>query len=169
MHRSQLCADPNRRRTNPLGQTACMVLRLLCIDFGTRSLRPAQRQRLVISCVRRWPSSSRDCLSALNSRQAPQMLAFERVDRNCHPSGSRTSVSSNNRTWRSHAASRALVRAKTMSRSGWPRTGTGRASSAHSCDLCIGVVALNRWRGSRPSTAVGAFREVPLVLGLEND
>ena len=24
MHMSQLCADPNRRRTNPLGQTACI-------------------------------------------------------------------------------------------------------------------------------------------------
>ena len=47
------------------------------------------RQRLVISCVRRWPGSSHDCSSALNSRQAPQILAFQPVDRNCHPSGSR--------------------------------------------------------------------------------
>ena len=50
MHRSQLCADPNRRRTRPPGQTARKVLRLLCIVFGTRSLRAAPRQRLLISC-----------------------------------------------------------------------------------------------------------------------
>ena len=41
--------------------------------------------------------------------------------------------------------------------------------SAHSCDMCIGAVALNRWRGRRTSTAVRARRWVSSALGLEND
>ena len=148
MHRSQLCADPNRRHANPSGQTACMVLRLLCIVLGTRSLRPAPRQRLVISCVRRWPSSSRDCSSALNSRRAPQTLALERVDRNCQPSGSRTAVASDNRMEIARCVPRPRARENYVEvwlamYSYRPRKssamGLERSSSAHSCHLWLGV------------------------------
>ena len=154
MRRSQLCADPNRRHANPSGQTACMVLRLRCIVLGTRSLGPAPRQRLVISCVRRWPSSSRDCSSALNSRRAPQTLALERVDRNCQPSGSRTACRERQQDMEiARCVARPCARENYVevwlaTNGHSPRKSSAtrleRSSSAHSCDLCIGV-------GSDPS------------------
>ena len=168
MHRSQLCADPNRRRTSPPGQTARKVLRLLCIVFGTRSLRAAPRQRLLTSCVRQWPSSSRDCSSTLNGRQAPQMPAFVRVARNC-PSLRVENCCRERQQDMEIARCVARPRARENYVEVWlatnvhrPRkssaSGLERASPAHSCDLCIGVVK-SRSRNKKADKVVAVLRQ----------
>jgi len=149
MRRSQLCADRDSGCTIPPMRTARKAQRLLRIVFGAMSIRVVRCQRLLISCAPRWPSSSRDCSSTWKSRKAPQMLAFLRADRSrrrhriddCCGEGQQVMEIA-------HCVARPpvcenYVKVCLTARGHGPRnssiTGPERSSSAHSCDLRIGV------------------------------
>jgi hypothetical protein len=149
MHRSQLCADRVSGRTISPMRMARKARQLLRIVLGAMSIRVARCPRLLIPCAVRRPRSSRDCASTRNSREAPQTLALSRADRrrrrhrfgdygrerqlaaeiaHC---GARPPVCDN------------YVEVRSTALGPEPRnssiTAPERSSSAHSCDLCIGV------------------------------
>ena len=149
MHRPQLCADRDSVRAISPMRMARKARLLLRIVLSSMRIRVARCRRLLIPSAVRRPSSSRDCESTLNSREAPQTRALSRAARSLRrhrfddDCGERELAAVI-----AHCVARppgcenyAEVRLTALEPE--PRnfsiTTPERSSSAHSCDLCIGV------------------------------
>ena len=149
MHRSQLCADRVSGRTISPMTMAHKARHLIRIVLGAMSIRVARRQRLLIPSSVRRPRSSRDCESTRNSRDARQTLALSRAERSrrrrrfddyCRERQLAAEIA--------HCVARPpmcenYVEVRLPALGPEPRdfsiTTLERSTSAHSCDLCIGV------------------------------
>ena len=122
---------------------------LIRIVLGAMSIRVAPCRRLLIPSAVRRPRSSRDCESTRNSREAPQTLALSRAERSRRRHRFDDYLRERQLAAEiAHCVARPpgcenYVEVRLTALESEPRnfsiTTPERSSSAHSCDLCIGV------------------------------